>query len=337
MFICCVITITLSAQSFDNLNKDLLADAPKEFWINCNFTYVSEIMGHFVNDDSLMDYLENEEKTVAFLYAGLAGIKGANSNNQIGGWLEKAKELAVETYGRYSMYEGMAMLGLGAFYLESDGKKAIQYEKAALEILRIACGENALETAVAEEQLAYHLTLSGVVDEADKAFQSAESRFKKGNLTHSLWYARLLTERAVLRVMEKHKETALSDLEAAVDILNPLMAAYNSDNRDLNPQETFIYYLGITVYVYNSTGFFKEAIEVGQTALKLMEKMGINTSSDYAAAMCNIGTSYILLKDYKSATRWYQKAREHYETIGKTEEKGYQNAVNAINWLAVQK
>lgn len=323
--------IPLSADD-DQLSKELLSDVEPEFWTNGNYFYVQSIADSFIGDPFWAGQLENAEFATLHLYAGLSRLYRSDSGKQTKEHLETARRKSIEEYGESSRSEGLALMGLGKYFGNSDLQKAIGYDKQALAMIELACGKNAVETAVAEQSLAYHQALSGNTEEAEKLFESAEKRFEDGNTCKSLMYARFLTERSILWTMEKDADKAFADIEKAAALLN----SFDDTKTDVVNVETFIYFYGMAVYVCNSFGLWHDAVEFGTENLELMKATGMDKTADCAANMANIGTAYIFLKDNDRASEWYQKAKDMYETLGQTADNGYKNVVNALNWLSAQ-
>lgn len=316
----------------DQLSKELLSDLEPEFWTNGNYFYVQSIADTFIDDPFWEGQLENAEFASLHLYAGLSRLYRSDLREETKEHLETACRKSIEEYGESSRLEGLALMGLGRYFGNSDLEKAIGYDKQAVTMIELACGKNAVETAVAEQSLAYHQVLSGNTAEAEKLFKSAEKRFEDGNTCKSLMYARFLTERSILWTMEKDADKAFSDIEKAAALLN----SFDDTKTDVVNVETFIYFYGMAVYVCNSFGLWNDAVEFGTENLELMKGAGMDRTADYAANMANIGTAYIFLKDNNRAYEWYQKAKDTYEALGQTADNGYKNVINALNWLSAQ-
>lgn len=319
------------AQSGQDELHELMSDIEQEFWINGNYGYVYESIQTALSN---LDY-EDSEQASLYLYAGLSGIYRGYLGDKMRCYLEKAIQIATNAYCENSRIEGLALMGLAQIIGNSDIKEAIPYDRKAISIIEATCGENSIEAAVAEQCLAYHLGISGDAKAGKESFASAEKRFVKGKAGNSLLYARFLTERAFFWTLQKNGDMAFKELEKSIDLIN-ISSEHEKGLTEITCNETLVYYLSMTVYIYNAFGLYKEAADVGKNCIDLMEKYGLDDNSNYAANLCNLGAAYIFLKDFKTAAKWYEKAKKTYETLGETDSTGYKNVVKTIDWMNSQ-
>lgn len=323
----------LCAQHHDRLNMDLLSEYETEFWDNGHYSYVDRSLKLFVEDPFFVGQMECEERAMAYLYLGLAKIYRSDMSDQTKTYLEQACQQAILTYGENSRLEGLALTGLGRWYGGKDVNEAIACDKKAYSILITVCGEGSFEAAIAEQSLAYHFTLAGSLEEAERFFAKANASYETAGLCNSLMYARFLTERALLWTTKRDINSAINDLNLSSKLLSVFDREYHQKRTEVVPLETYIYHLGIAQYVHIEFGLYERAKDIGGQCLDLMDAAGLSQTADYASNMANMGAIYIYLKDKKNATKWYEKARTLYELLGITDDKGYKLTVRTLEWL----
>lgn len=324
---------SLCAQPLDKLNEELFSEYETEFWINGNYSYVHETLKLFIDDPFFKEQMECEERALVYLYSGLSRIYQSDISNQTKDYLEQACQLAIEAYGENSRMEGLALTGLGRWSGSRDVKEAITYDKRAYDILSSACGQKSFEAAIAGQGLAYHFTLAGSLEEAERMYDNAANSYETAGLCESLMYIRFLTERALLWTAKRAIQKAMDDLNQSVKLLIVFDEQYNKDETDIVPMETYIYHLSIAQYVHIMFGLYEKAQNISKQCLDLMDTAGLSQTTDYAANLANLGAIYIYLKDKEKAIECYKKAKALYDFLGATDNNGYNLTVKTLDWL----
>lgn len=270
---------------------------------------------------------------MAYLYLGLAKIYRSDIGKQTKIYLEQARQQAIQAYGENSRIEGLALIGFGRWFGCRDVNEAITYDKKAYSILTAICGEGSFEAAIAEHALAYHFTLAGSLEEAERLFTEAAADYEAAGLCNSLMYARFLTERALLWTAKRDINSAINDLNRSCELLTVFDQKYHQKKTDVLPLETYIYHLGIAQYIHIEFGLYERAKDIGSQCLDLIDAVGLSQTADCAGNMANMGAIYIYLKNYKKAIEWYEKAQALYELLGTTDNNGYKLTVKTLDWL----
>lgn len=341
-YLCLLLTLftaihTAYAQQRQDYLNELLSDIESEFWITGNYPYIFNAWESQITDPDIMSHYEDSEKAAIYLYTGLSGLYLGYTGADIKDYFEKAVVLATDTYGENSRTEGLATMGLAQLIGNSDNSAAVPYDRKAVSILETTCGKNSLESAVSEQNLALHLALAGDMEEARETFASADCRFVNAGKEMSLMYARFLVDRAVYWTILKDGEKAIADLQKSINLIKEISDRKEKGLADFDTAATLIYYTGMTVYIYNKFGLYNEAIDVAEYCIDIMDDYGITKTSNYASCLANIGTTYIFLKDFRTAEQWYQKSKVLFETIGDTTSTGYRNVSEISVWLKTQK
>lgn len=303
-----------------------------DFFVEGDFR---KVYGEAVALSERMEVMSAPENRVRVnLYRSLAETMMQVSDPSTATRLEDVRAEIAEMGEAKQLCDALALVAQCTYYISGDAARAMALGADACRVIESLSGVENGVMAFAQMTYGHALMMGGKTEASVETLTQALTTLKASGSKPEWMVSYVYAKRAAAYAMLRKGPEAIADVDASFVALSAVTDADNKmDERDVCLS---LHPFGMVVYVYTSCGLFDGAIEAGTALLGFMENLNLQTSYDYAANMQNVGSAYILKKDYKTGMDYLARSKQAYEAYGFVDTSGYRSLMRTIDWVKQQ-